>query len=399
MLDANRVMIVDLDDGLGLNIQESIGLDAEGCKSASGEAIDDVLGMIERTNPAITFFGVSDAASQMLPLIERVASVFPKMGVVVAAPSDSPELILKLLRAGADEFFTLPCTPDVFKGALQRVCRKKGILGVPSDGSTGKTIATFSGKGGCGTTMIAANLAWNLSGLSGQPVAVVDFDLQFGDLATMMDVPAAHTVADAIGDDGTLDEDLISEIVVEHPSGVAVIAAPNDPADGENITGEHASTILKRLRGKYGYVIVDTSCAFNGCSLSVLDEADEIILVTDTLVPSIRAAERSTHVFEKLDYDQESIHLVVNRFNPKGELSVEELEKAFKLPIFHILPNDFDIAMTAIDAGVPVAEVAERRELASSLRELAAKFVEGAEEDVAGATGGVLGMLTHLFKK
>ena len=247
--------------------------------------------------------------------------------------------------------------------------------------------------------MIAANLACNLSRISGQPVAVADFDLQFGDLATMMDIPATHTIADAIGINGTLDENVIDEILIAHPSGVAVLAGPNDPADGENITGEHASTILKTLRGKFSFVIVDTSCTFNGCSLSVLDEADEIILVTDTLVPSIRAAERSTRVFEKLDYDEGNIHLVVNRFNPKGELSVEDLEKAFKLPIFHILPNDFETAMAAIDAGVPVAEVAEHCELASALRALAAKFVEGAEEEVPGATGGVMGMLTHLFKK
>ena len=398
MAEDSRAMIIDLGDGLCSSVETTAGLDSDSGTESSASTIDEVLAQIEQAKPTLIFFGVSDAKSDVLGLVERVAAAYPKIGLIISSNRNEPDVILNSMRAGADEFISEECSPEAFQSALQRVCRKKGIARSKESSGPGRVIAMFSGKGGCGTTLMAANLASNIAQLSRASVAVVDLDLQFGDMATMMDIQPKHSVAEVIAEDGSLDEDLLFQVMIEHPSGVYVMASPIDPADGECITPEHVSTMLGKLKERYSYIILDTSCSFSGCTLGALDAADEILVVTDTLVPSIRSAQRSLKVFNKLGYDSEKILLVVNRFDPQGDVGEAELSKAFEIPVFAIIPNDFKAATMAIDAGVPVAEVGEKSELAGALRSLAARFVEGAEEETK-ETVGLFGRLTKIMKK
>ena len=400
MSDENRVMIIDLGEGLRQSIETTAGLDTGSAEMSDVGSVDDILYLIGSAKPSIVFFGVSGRDSDVLEIIELVAATYPKVGLVVTSAIDDSEVILRALRVGADEFLAQNCEPAAFSDAIQRVCKKKGILRPKAQSGPGQTIATFSGKGGCGTTVIAANLAFNLARLSRSKVGVLDFDLQFGDMATMMDIQAKHTLADVIAQDGTVDDDLLSQVMTEHSSGVWVMPSPTDPADSEALTADHITAIVQKLREEYAYLIIDTSCGFGACTLAALDAADRILLMTDTLVPSIQAAQRCIKVFDKLEYDREKILLVVNRFDSRAEITEGDLASAFDVPVFDILPNDFAAATTAIDTGAPLAEVAEKSALTSAVKALAARFVEGAEkEGPQEPSAGFIDQLRHMMSK
>jgi pilus assembly protein CpaE len=129
--------------------------------------------------------------------------------------------------------------------------------------------------------------------------------------------------------------------------------------------------LLDSLRQKFDYVIVDTASNFDECNLAALDMSDKIILVSDSLVPSVQNSQRCLRIFDKLGYDQEKMVLVVNRCDKRIGAGPGELQQALKKQIAAFIPNDFSPVMSSVDAGLPVAEVSEKSEVVEAIDKLA----------------------------
>ena len=214
-------------------------------KSLRFDDAQAVLGLIDELAPNVVVFGASPTSEDVFSFVDELTHAKPTLGVAIASTDDASEVVMRALRAGADEFIKLPVQTEEIAGAVQRILRRKGQQVATGEG---QVVTVFSGKGGCGSTMIATNLAVSLAEeLPGETVVIVDLNLQLGDVATFMDIRPRLTIGDTIKEADRLDPSLLKSFLSPHPSGAFVLACPNDPTESEAITGEQLGAVLAGL--------------------------------------------------------------------------------------------------------------------------------------------------------
>ncbi|MFN2432221.1 MAG: CpaE family protein [Gemmatimonadota bacterium] len=284
-------------------------------------------------------------------LSDRATSAGPGAGKVFGIGSTtSPELLMQAMRAGVSEVFPLPLDHAALDEALDRAARR---ISVPvTRPSTGQILAFFSSKGGSGATMLATNTAVALQ-RGGRRVVLVDLDLEMGDVALFLGLKPKYNILDLSKNLHRMDENLLASFLVEHPSGIHLLAAPANPERSETLTPEQIRQIFQFLRAKYDCVVVDTSNAFYDYTLSAFDQADRICLVANVDLPSLRNTQRCFHILDRLGYARESIKLLVNRYQAKGPIKLPDIEATLNFPIFHVLSNDYATVIHGINTGEP----------------------------------------------
>ncbi len=300
--------------------------------------------------------------------------------------------VLKCVRAGAQEFLARPVDSGEAKQAIERLMR----VTAAGASTAGKIIAVFSNKGGTGTSTLAVNLAVELAQVTGQGVALADFDSQAGEVSLFLNLQPTRTIADLVTGQGKIDSAVVQAALVKHPSGVYVLCEPERPEQTESITGTRVHDILGQLTSSFPYVVCDLSHSFNDVSLEVFDGARHILVVTLLNLPAIRSARRCLDVFRQLNYlrDEDKVRLVINRYLPSRDIDVSQLEETLHYPVYWKVPNDYATVIDAVNSGLPVHEVNADSEVARSLRGLAADIAGLEAEAVQGdKAGGFFGKL------
>lgn len=369
------VLIIESDKSERESLRKTLESIKGGTVFAEAVDIESGYQQIQKTKPLIVIFGLPEGSEHGLIMIEKIAKEFPETNVLVKSKDKSPETIIKSLRAGAKDFFLEPSSNGEMCSTIEKIIRQKeGYAGRNS-----KIITVFSGKGGVGTTMIAANLAINLIQMTSKSVVLVDLDLQFGNVNMYLDVRSFSTLSDVIGNFHRLDQALLHGSLAKHPSGVCVLSAPKELEDGELITPEQVTRILTLLKDSFDYVIVDTPHHFDENNLPAFDLAESIILVSCPLLPSIHNAQRCLSTFRRLGYSIEKVKLVINRYLKPSEVTIKEIEDTLDFSVFWMIPNDFVTVTSSINRGEPISIVAPRSEISASLMQLASKLAgEGA---------------------
>jgi len=213
------------------------------------------------------------------------------------------------MQAGAREYLIKPFSHDELVAAIRRVHQleeKKGTFaraaapdssGAPRAAALGEVIVLFSGKGGVGKTLLATNLSVALAVETESRVALVDLDLQFGDIGVMLNLDHSRSITDVVESD-TLEPEMLNEIMAHGPSGVRVLLAPISPELADLITSDHVRMVMTELRKTYDYVVVDTSCHLADFNLEVIEAAQHILVVTALTIPAIKDAKLALKVLE-----------------------------------------------------------------------------------------------------
>jgi pilus assembly protein CpaE len=229
-------------------------------------------------------------------------------------------------------------------------------------------------KGGSGKTVVATNLAVALARRSDRPVALVDFDLQFGDVAVMLRLHAPHTIVDAVPATDRLDAQFLRSLLIRHePSGLHVLPAPLDPSLAERVTGADALRILEVLRTFCGHVVIDTPAQFNDVVLAALEAADDIVVVAGMELPNVKNTKLGLQTMQRLGIADSKIRLLVNRSNTKVQLDLKEVERTLGLRAEAHIPSDI-VVPQAVNRGVSVVLDAPRSDVARAFEELANLF-------------------------
>jgi pilus assembly protein CpaE len=216
-----------------------------------------------------------------------------------------------------------------------------------------KVITVFSSKGGCGKSFVSSNLAVALAQKTGETVAMVDLDLQFGDLAIMLQLFPARTIYDAAQNLDRLDADALKGYLTPHRGQVWLLAAPLEPGLSETISAESVAKIIRLMKGIYKYVIIDTPPSFTDHVLAALDESDESVLITSMDVPSIKNLKLSLQTLELLGFGRDRIRLILNRADSKVGLRVQEVEKTLGTRIDVSIPSSREVPLS-INRGTPL---------------------------------------------
>ena len=397
-----KAALVTVDDNLKSIIYESIqnaGLPVrmEFELAADARALDtDQLERLRSSEPHVVILDMSDDPDRAIRTASAIASGNPRAAVVGVGPDLEASRLLDAMRAGVVEYLPRPLESTTVGDALGRVIRKRGWSDSLEGRRNGQLLAFFSAKGGSGSTSVVTNVGIELHRLTGRKTLLVDLDLELGELASMLGVQPRFHFVDLIRNFHRMDADLLASYIESHESGVQVLSAPFEPEIGEEVTGEQIARILAFLRKHYDYVLVDTSKSLAPPALAALQTADPIFLVTNIDVPSLRNLKRCLPILDRVTAgDPGRLRLLVNRFNPKSLVRLEDLEETLGLDVYWTLTNDFNTVIESISTGKPLVLQGNTR-YAEQLKGLARAIVEG--PDAGASRGSFVGRLLSPFR-
>jgi pilus assembly protein CpaE len=215
----------------------------------------------------------------------------------------------------------------------------------------GKMIVICSAKGGVGKTSLAVNLAIALNKKKLQ-VAILDGDFQFGDVNVAMDLGASISISDAVESIDTLDEYSLTNLMSKHMSGVRVLPAPERPELADFITPDIIHEISDLILEHYHYLIVDTGVGLNDQTLTLLEKADEILLMTTLELISIKNTKLMLQTLQTIDL-AEKVKVVINRSTMESVIQANEVLQILNIEHPFFIPNNFPVASKALNLGLP----------------------------------------------
>jgi pilus assembly protein CpaE len=204
-----------------------------------------------------------------------------------------------------------------------------------------------------GTTTIAINSAIALHRELGRRVALVDGNLQFGDHRVFLDLGHDRKSIVDVVSAPTIDIDLLKHVLVRHDSGIDLLLAPPSPETAELVTQDDLPQILEQLRTLYDYVLIDIDKRLDEVNLRVLDAADTIFVVMTADLSCLKNVRLVLETIGHLGYEQEKLHLVLNRSNAFTGINVKNAESALKRTIEHQIVNEYRGAISALNSGAP----------------------------------------------
>jgi pilus assembly protein CpaE len=301
----------------------------------------------------------------------------PDIGVVVIREKVDMGLMRQALRSGVREL-----VPNSDAAALLAACKKSLEIsgdirrqsGIESVTKRGDVILVYSAKGGCGKTTVSINLADSISRQSGMKVALIDLDLQFGDVAVALQLPQNRSISDAIGK-GKLDARDFEALMLPRTPSFHVLAAPPNPADVELISIDLIENLIQLARENYDVVIVDSPPAFTEVILRVFDLADLFIILTTPDVPAVKNLKVAISTLDALGLPRERRLTVVNRANATAGLSQRDIEKLigteidFKIPESRQVAASTNLGKTVISEGRANRAARAFRRLSEAVRQ------------------------------
>lgn len=334
-------------------------------------------------------FGPSFANESSLAAI-GVARRDTGVATVVVASSMSTDFLRQAMRAGVSDVIPLKATPEEMSGSVAAALTSAaGARASERTGSSARqstVVTVFSTKGGVGKTVLSTNIATALASQHGRSVAVLDLDLQFGDVGIALGLLPERTIFDAAQAFDRLDPVMLQGMLTSHTSGAKVLLAPVHPEDAEAITAGRVSGIVCMLRELFDFVVIDTAPAFNDVTLSALDNSDVVYIVTMMDVASIKNTRITMQKLTQLGYPTELTRLVLNRADSKVFLTVPEVEKAIGGRIAMQIPSDL-LVPRSVNKGIPVVLDEPKSKVARSISSVVDDVLnvsrKGGEGDVA----------------
>ena len=336
----------------------------------TAEKPDEAFKTVKNIKPDILMLELPKDTNKTLRWVERIKLEFPEMTTIVSSEITTTELIISAMRAGAQEFLIRPIDPNELKKAIEKVLLTKEQTKVQHL-QRGRMISVFSKKGGLGVTTLAVNLGIALSQLTNQRAALVDLDLQLGDVTSFLNLSPDYNILDACNENGEVDAGKLQSCMTRHESGVFVLSEPKNPAESETISSSQINQILQNLRSMFSYVIVDTPHTFDSRTLEAFELSDQIMMVVVPNLSSIRAAKKTLGVFKDLGYVRDKVRVVVNRAGKKDPIKIDDIEKTLRYPVSWVVPNNYPVVIDAVNSGVPLVNHKGKSNVAKSIMSLA----------------------------
>ncbi|MFP8940391.1 CpaE family protein [Streptomyces fenghuangensis] len=293
-----------------------------------------------------------------LELIREVSLRFPAVGVVLITADATPGLFSAAMDSGARGLVALPLSYEELANRVQAaaqwasgVRRHLGSGGDSAAGPGGVVVTVSGAKGGVGTTVVATQLALAAQA-SGQSTALVDLDLQTGDIASYLDVQFRRSVADlaAIQD---ITPRVLQDVVFSHETGISLLLAPSEGERGEEVSDRSVRQTVNSLRSRHAVVVVDCGSQMSTANAAAVEMADTALLVTTPDVVSVRATKRLVRMWTRLQIRKaEETLTVVNRYTRTAEIQPPLIQKITGTRVAGLtVPANFKELQGAVDAG------------------------------------------------
>lgn len=306
------------------------------CEQAQILRWPEFLLQVERAHPDVVIVDLSQA--RLEETIRRIRTVSAAPVVVVHDAVDA-ETILGVIRAGAREYIYPPYEPGLLQ-ALERIARERAEQ-ESAKGANGNIVGVLSVKGGCGATTVACHLAAELLRVTRKEILLADLDMTAGVVGFVMNSKAQYSILDAAQNINRLDLSYWKALVSSGYGRVEVISAPIEPVMEANLDPDRYREVLRFLRCNYDWVIVDLGRGLSCFSLSLVEEMDQLFLVTHAEVPAFYQTKNVIQTIRRVGYSDERVRLVVNRAPKDSDFTISEVERLIGLSVHAKLPNSY----------------------------------------------------------
>jgi pilus assembly protein CpaE len=323
----------------------------------------------------------------------RATPALAAVPVMCVSGSDDVEERIRFLESGADDVVARPLDARELEARVEalllRFQRSRDLAPIISpDGLTmhraRRTVAVYSPKGGVGTTTIAANVA--IAAVANRPdrVVLVDLSLQFGGVATLLDLDPKQTLADVVRDEPSLREpELLRTYAMRHDSGLHVLAAPAAPEAAESVTPAHVTQILRTLLDSYDMIVIDAGSSLDERALAIFEAAEVVILPVTPEIAALKAVHALLEYLSEVGSVALKTTFVLNYVFARDILKLRDVENFLGTKMSVELPYDPFLYLKASNEGVPIVTGSPKSTPAERLMKLSAAAF--GEEGTSGA--------------
>ncbi len=378
----------------------------EDMEAAVGEAWGDLgfpealafMGQLDAETLEFIAIAIDDEDEDRLPVIGEIIELAGhlRIKVILIADDVSPSALHTLLRQGADEFVPYPLPEGELQAAIDRLrqpaeaAMSDARIAPNAAGQEGVLLAVHGLAGGTGATTLAVNLAWELANISKDKaprVCIIDMGLQFGSVATCLDLPRRDPVFEMWSDTETMDEDIFKQALVSYQDRMWVLTAPPEMLPLDMITSEDVNKVLDLARRHFDYVIIDMPTTLVQWTEAVLTAAQIYFMTLEMDMRSAQNALRLKRALKAEDLPVEKLRFCMNRA-PKftdlnGKSRVKRMAESLEIRIELQLPDGGKPVSQGADHGLPLASSAPKNPLRKEIAKLAASLHALGKIDVA----------------
>lgn len=319
----------------------------------------------------------------------------PRPALFALLHDRSPDLMKRVLRAGADELLFLPLDPGDATRALLKISETRRREEVHVGGGT--IVSLVSLIGGTGVTSLAANLALALRYAFDKRVAVVDLDLQTGGLSVFLNLEPERTIMTLTEGTRKLDSIQLESALSKHASGIYLLAAPKRIEDSELVTDATVGATLELMRQLFDFVIVDCGTHIDSNTVAAWEKSSHLFYVLDQSIGAARCAWRFVDLVGRLGLQGIEPNFILSRFVPGHPITEDQLSHTLAQSIHTRIPRDEKVLERVQLSAQDLWQVAPNSPLAKSVEDLARRLEVGSEVPDADSSNSLVSRLLNVI--
>ncbi|MBN1890196.1 MAG: response regulator [Thermoflexales bacterium] len=389
MADKITVLIVDDIPETRENVRKLLMFEKDITVVDAAGSGNEGIKLAAQYRPNVVLMDINMPDIDGITAVEAIIQQTPTTQVVMMSVQSEAGYMQRAMEAGARGYLTKPFTGDELVSTVRRVYKvgqarmpamAAPVAGAPVAGAPaaagaprqkrGHVVAVVGSKGGVGTSVVTVNLALALHS-AGHKVAVMDASLEFSNVGVLLNLQASRSIGDLIQVADEIDPELVENTLTPHPSGVKAMLAPASPEMAELVTAELLKSILHELSALFDFVIVDTPKSLHERVLTIMDEAERVVLLSMPDIPTLKNTRDLFGVLDALKYPSSKMVFVLNKMDRRAGITAKDVSDNLKHPVAVEIPLDEAIVMSSINRGIPFVADQRAKPVARALIQLA----------------------------
>jgi pilus assembly protein CpaE len=372
-----KILLVDDNDNTRASIRQLLELDD--VVDIVGEAADgnealEKAGILE---PELVLMDINMPKMDGIEATRKFSQQHPHIGVILISINDEIQNFRRAMMAGAKEYLVKPLSPEEISTAVRQVAelsRQKVAQGKSAEPdrpqpppNDNKLITIFGTKGGVGKSVICTNLAVSAAQQHAK-VAMIDLDVQFGDLSIMVNVNPRKTIAEMTQEGEKPSREMLESYLYER-YGVQLLSAPNKPELAEMVVPRRVQEIFDICRQEYTYTFVDTPSFIDELSLTALEQSDLILLIITLDLPTIKNVKKGIDILKSLQLLNRA-RLILNRSSGIAGIEPHDIERVLDMKIKGEIPSDGKLVVSSLNQGIPFVRMNPKAPISKGIQSL-----------------------------